>query len=43
VLRANQRDGYSPSYSAHSSDSETTIVQRTDFEHRFGVTNHPFT
>jgi GTP-binding protein HflX len=33
--------GYNPSYSAHSRDSETTIVQRIDFTHRVGVSTHP--
>jgi hypothetical protein len=33
----------SPSYSAHSSDSETTIVQHIELTHRSGVANHRFT
>jgi hypothetical protein len=38
-----RNDGANPFYSAHSRDSETTIVQHIDFTHRVGATTHPLT
>jgi len=43
VVSGRRNRGPSPSYSAHSRDSETTIVQHINFTHRVGVTTHPLT